>query len=89
MRSRACELKDHVSVFFIDDKPKIPLGEPDNPVSTGVRGKSSLAPSSTTLSALDHDVSSKSRLTPSVILHPNIPDQVEVLVPRQSESYLA
>ena len=77
MRSRACELKDHACVFFIDDKAKIPLGEPDNPVSTGIRGKSSLAPSTTTLSALDHNVSSKGHLTPSVILHPNIPDKVE------------
>ena len=65
-RSRALELKQWCTVIFMDDKAKVPMGEPGNPVSTGVRGRSSITPSTTVLGALDHDVSTKSSLTSSV-----------------------
>lgn len=51
--------RDFCSLFWLDDKAIIPIGEPDLPVSTGVRAHNrSLAPVSASapqLSALDHD----------------------------------
>ena len=61
-------------MFCCDDKAKIHLGEPGAVLSTGVRGKKSLAPSQTTIAALDHDVHHKGSLTPSVYLNCEIPD---------------
>lgn len=43
------------------------VGEPRNPVSTAVCGRTSLVPADTTLVALDHDMT-RASLTPSVIL---------------------
>lgn len=42
--------------------------------SSGVRGKKSLVPAASQLSAMDHDVSSKGSITPSVILDVTLPD---------------
>ena len=64
------------TLIFCDDKSKIDIGEPGALVSTGVRGKKTLAPSSTQLSALDHDVQSKSSLIPSVTMICDIPDDI-------------
>lgn len=44
--------------------------------TTGVRGRQTLAPASSTLAALDHDQNSKGHITPSVILATDIPDEV-------------
>lgn len=74
-KERAVEEREIVAVFFCDDKAKIPVGEPDAPISTGVRGKKTLAPVSTTLAAKDHDIH-KSSLTPSVILQCDVPNAV-------------
>lgn len=74
-KERAVEEREIVAVFFCDDKAKIPVGEPDAPISTGVRGKKTLAPVSTTLAAKDHDMH-KSSLTPSVILQCDVPNAV-------------
>ncbi|XP_033753308.1 uncharacterized protein LOC117336780 [Pecten maximus] len=79
MKEMAIELqKEGVSValFSCDDKAKVPIGEQGFSVSTGVRGKQTIAPTSTTLVAADHDMT-KSSLTPSVILECDIPDTVE------------
>lgn len=48
--------------------------DPDLPISTGVRGKKTLAPSSTTLSAADHDIRHIGSLTPSVYHQCDIPE---------------
>lgn len=74
-KERAVEEREIVAVFFCDDKAKIPVGESDAPISTGVRGKKTLAPVSTTLAAKDHDMH-KSSLTPSVILQCDVPNAV-------------
>ncbi len=66
-------LQKECSLFFCDDKAKINVGEPGIVVSTGVRGKQTLAPSSSTLSAVDYDMHHKGSLTPSVYLHCDIP----------------
>lgn len=74
-KHRSVEQKSSSAVFFCDDKAKVPVGEPAAPVSTGVRGRMSIAPTSTTLGALDHDMH-KASLTPSVVLECDVPDTV-------------
>jgi hypothetical protein len=69
-------MEGNVMLFFYDDKAKVPVGSPGNPVSTGVRGRQSIAPVTTELVALDHDMTSAS-LTPSVVLHCSILDDIE------------
>lgn len=59
-----------------DDKAKVPIGEPDRPVSTGVRGRQSINPIDVELSRLDHDMKMTS-LTPSVVLQCSVPETVE------------
>ena len=76
LKEKAVEQRQDVALFFCDDKAKIPIREPNAPVSTGVRGKKSVAPVSTTISALDHDMT-KASLTPSVILHCSIPESTD------------
>ena len=70
-------MKEATSLLFCDDKAKVPVGEPGTAVSTGVRGRRSIVPLSTTLGALDHDIQSKASLVPSVILECDIPDAVD------------
>ncbi|VDH89562.1 Hypothetical predicted protein [Mytilus galloprovincialis] len=76
LKEMAIEMKEHCALLFCDDKAKVSVGEPGSPVSTGVRGKKSIVPSSTTLVALDHDMT-KASLTPSVILKCKIPESID------------
>jgi len=75
LKHLAVTLKDECVMFCCDDKAKVHLGEPGAVLSTGVRGKKTLAPTGTMLAALDHDVHHKGSLTPSVYLHISIPDE--------------
>ena len=59
MKERAVELGGKCVMFCSDDKAKVPVGEPGSAVSTGVRGRTSIVPS-TTLVALDHDMTKAS-----------------------------
>jgi hypothetical protein len=56
MRQFAHKFKDNVTFLSIDDKPKMDFGEPGEYAASGVRGKNSVVPSGSNLSALDHDV---------------------------------
>ena len=78
MKEMAVGLKSQCNLVMVccDDKAKVPVGEPGFAVSTGVRGKRTIAPTSTTLESADHDMV-KSSLTPSVTLQVNIPDSTE------------
>lgn len=58
----------------MDDKSKVSFGEPGTAMASGVRGRQVLAPTTSTLSAADHDQSGKGHLTPSVILNVDVPD---------------
>ena len=49
------------------------FGEPGHLLSTGVRGKKCLVPSSTTIVSEDHDVHHVGSLTPSVYLECDVP----------------
>ena len=75
-KEKAVEMASDTVVFCCDDKAKVPIGEPGAPIFTGVRGKKTIAPSCTTLAALDHDIS-KCSLTPSVYLQCHIPSSSE------------
>jgi hypothetical protein len=78
LKEMAIDLKSQCNVVLVccDDKAKVPIGEPGFAVSTGVRGKRTIAPTSTTLESGDHDMV-KSSLTPSVILQVAIPENVD------------
>ncbi|XP_052781350.1 uncharacterized protein LOC128217930 [Mya arenaria] len=77
LRSFAVRLGNDCALFFCDDKAKVPFGEPDMVLSTGVRGKKTLTPSTSTLVAADHDMHHKGSLTPSVYMKCDVPDSVE------------
>ena len=57
----------------------IHVGEPDVPISTGVRGRENIIPKSVTLKELDHDMH-KSSLTPNVALRFDIPASTKSFV---------
>ena len=75
MKHLAIKVRDDCIMFCYDDKAKVYLGEPGTVLSTGARSKKTLAPTSTTIAALDHDVNHKGSLTPSVYLRCDIPDE--------------
>ena len=75
-RNRAVEENERAMLFCCDDKAKVHVGEPDVPVSTGVRGRESITHKSITLEALDHDMH-KTSLTPNVVLKCEVPATVD------------
>jgi hypothetical protein len=77
MRQYAVKFGEHVAFACVDDKCKVDFGEPGQAISSGVRGKKSIVPCGSTLSALDHDMSSKGSLTPSVCLMVDLPESEE------------
>lgn len=77
LKERAIQMKEHTCLLFCDDKAKVPFGEPGSAVSTGVRGRMSIVPTTTTLGALDHDMQSKASLVPSVTLECDVPNAVD------------
>ena len=58
-----------------DDKAKVPVGNPGVPVSTGVRGKKTIAIVTEELLACYHDMT-KSSLCPSVYLDCDPPKEI-------------
>jgi len=77
MRQFAIKFRDECTFLCVDDKAKVDFGEPGYAVSTGVRGNQSIAPVSSTLSALDHDFNSRGSLIPSVALQVDIPASLD------------
>ena len=59
MREMAILSRQNSVFISCDDKAKVDFGEPGSAVSTGVRGKRSIVPSTSILGALDHDVNQK------------------------------
>ena len=76
VKSKAVEESEHLMLFCCDDKAKVAVGEPDAPISTGVRVRKTITPASITLEALDHDIH-KASLTPNVVLKCEVPLSVE------------
>ena len=77
IRSMAVDLC-HTSPSFacMDDKAKVPIGEPSQLTPTNVRNRPSMVLTNQPLTAMDHD-QTKCSLTPSVILSCVIPTQTE------------
>jgi hypothetical protein len=78
-KQRAIDLNNEgvkVDLFYCDDKAKVKVGEPGFAISSGVRGRVTIAPTNTTLVAGDHGMN-KVSLTPSVTLIATIPKTVE------------
>ena len=67
--------RDYTTYMSVDDKAIVPVGEPDCPISTGVRGHNrSLVPlDGPTLLALDHDFHVHG-IVPSVAFFVDIPE---------------
>ena len=59
LREMAIMYRGECVLLSCDDKVKVDFGEPGAVLSTGVRGKKSLIPTTSILGALDHDVSQK------------------------------
>ena len=77
LKSLAVSIQPDCCLFFCDDKAKVSIGEPGVAISTGVRGKLTLAPTPTTISAADHDLHHKASLTPSVYMNCAIPESTD------------
>ena len=77
LKSLAIRLGDDCSLFFCDDKAKVAVGQSNIAVSTGIRGKKTLAPVSTTLVAADHDLQHSGSLTPSVYMRCELPTEID------------
>ena len=72
----AIKYKSICYLLSVDDKAIVPIGEPDKPVSTGVRiHHGSLVTTSQFLGALDHDFHIFGAV-PSVTLNIDIPDNI-------------
>ncbi|XP_052798704.1 uncharacterized protein LOC128230468 isoform X1 [Mya arenaria] len=76
MKCKAVELGKYGQMVCSDDKAKVPIGNPGLPISTGVRGKKTITPTSCEMVAGDHDMHCTS-LTPSVYLLCKVPDTTE------------
>lgn len=75
LRAMAVDMKYANPVFVcMDDKAKVPIGEPGEPTSTNVRNRPTLAVKSHLPTAMDHD-HTRGSFTPSVILHSEIPSE--------------
>ncbi|CAH1782286.1 unnamed protein product [Owenia fusiformis] len=76
MREKSIEMtKNGICVDFhsADDKAKIPVGDPDLCISTGVRGKKTISHIDKQHEAADHDMS-KNSITPNVLLQIDVPN---------------
>ena len=75
LRAMAVDMKYANPVFAcMDDKAKVPIGEPGEPTSTNVSNRPTLAVRSHLPTAMDHD-HTRGSFTPSSILHSEIPSE--------------
>ena len=74
MRELAVIDRDKTVFVSCDDKAKVSFGEPGAAISSWVRGRQSIVPTTTLLGALDHDVNQKGNIIPSVTLISEIPE---------------
>ena len=74
-RAMCVSLRQYSSFVCLDDKAKIPVGEPDHFMATGVRSRAGLVAGGSSLQALDHDQASRGSLTPSVALECTVPEE--------------
>ena len=77
MREMAIKCREDFLFLSCNDKAKIDYGEPGYALSTGVCGRKSVVPTTSTLGALDHDVNQKGSLTPTMTLACKIPESID------------
>ena len=80
MREMAIRYREHTLFLSVDDKAKIPVGEPNFPLSAVARGKRVLVAPNQLCAVGDHDFSRMS-FTPSAVLVVDVPESM-------SESFL-
>ena len=73
-RAMCVSLREYASFVCLDDKAKIPVGEPHHFMATGVHSRAGLVAGGPSLQALDHDQASRGSLTPSVVLACTVPE---------------
>ena len=72
----AVKYHEYASMFFVDNKAIVPVGEPERPVFTNVWARGGpLVPRDKILGALDHDFHICG-LVPSFVLKSDVPDNV-------------
>ena len=76
LRELAIKNRDSCTFISCDDKAKVVFGEPGSAISTGVRGKKTIVPTTSTLGALDHDVDKKGSIVPTVTMICDIPEDI-------------
>ena len=72
LREMCFHYRSFSAAVCLDDKAKVPIGEPGQPMSTGVRSRQSLTFGPAPL-ALDDDQASKGSFTPSIVLKVDLP----------------
>ena len=76
LRSWCVQNKDHSQLIFMDDKAKIPIGEPGIPEATTSHNRRALTKSGIILEASDHNYHIVN-ITPSVTLSCEIPNSLQ------------
>ena len=76
LRELAVKNRDSCMFISCDDKAKVNFGEPGSAISSGVRGKKTIVPKTTTLGSLDHDVDHKGSIIPTVTMFCDIPEDI-------------
>ena len=73
LKKMAVQWKEHTTMICVDDKAVMPIGEPAQPMATGVRAhNNSLVPMGSVLAATDHDFHAAGAI-PSVLFTVSIP----------------
>ena len=75
MREYALLFREYSSFISIDDKHRIKVGEPNNPVASAERGRRVPVCSDEFFSVMDHDFT-KFGLVPLVIFFVDIPEEI-------------
>ena len=86
LREMAIMYRGECVLLSCDDKTKVDFGEPGAVLSTGVRGKKSLIPTTSILGALDHDVSQNGTRF-SIFLFPEH-ESLKVFINKKSHSVI-
>ena len=74
-REMAIKYREFSNIFFLDDKHRCKVGEPNFPVAAVDRGKSVIVAKGVTFAVADHDFT-KCGLIPSVIMHAEILESI-------------
>ena len=77
LKSFAVKYRDNAVMICMDDKNHIAIGEPGTPLAAVNRGKKVVVSKNVQFSCSDHDMNAKAKLTPSVELVCDIPENID------------